>query len=148
MKNKLYTIGFTKKTAEYFFELLTNNGIELVLDIRLNNTSQLAAFSKYPDIKFFLKKMLNIDYIHDTTFSPDENTLKEYKKKHISWEEYIVQFDETMHLRNIKQHIKMNYLINKKICLLCSEPTADKCHRKLIAKQFKEIDNKLDIIHL
>lgn len=77
--DKIYTIGFTQKDANYFFETLKPNDIGLVLDIRLNNSSQLSGFSKYPDIKYFLKKLCTIDYIHDTKFSPTESTLKRYK---------------------------------------------------------------------
>ena len=78
----LYTIGFTKKTAEEFFYLLEKNRVATVIDVRLNNTSQLAAFSKFPDIKFFLRKIINTDYIHDLNFAPSENILNRYKKNH------------------------------------------------------------------
>ncbi|MEG0566355.1 MAG: DUF488 family protein, partial [Hungatella sp.] len=68
--DKIYTIGFTKKSAEKFFDLLIRNNISIVLDIRLNNTSQLAGFSKFPDIKFFLEKIGGIDYLSDIRFAP------------------------------------------------------------------------------
>lgn len=148
MINQLYTIGFTKKKAEYFFELLNRNEIDMILDIRLNNTSQLAAFAKYPDIKFFLKQLNNIDYVHDIKFSPDENTLKRYKKKDITWDGYVLEFNETMELRDINTHIEDNYLKDIKICLLCSEATAEQCHRRLVANKFKELNHSLEIVHL
>ena len=81
--NKLYTIGFTKKNAEKFFELIRKNDITLLVDVRLNNTSQLAAFSKYPDIEFFLKEICSCDYKHEILFAPEDSTLSRYKKKTI-----------------------------------------------------------------
>ena len=42
----IYTIGFTQKSAEQFFEAIKKNNIELLIDVRLNNKSQLAGFSK------------------------------------------------------------------------------------------------------
>jgi uncharacterized protein (DUF488 family) len=145
---EIYTIGFTKKTAKTFFETLKYNNIEVVLDIRLNNTSQLAAFAKYSDIEYFLQTICNIKYIHETKFSPTEQTLKRYKDKVISWKQYVEEFNQTMNERNINEYIKTNYLIDKRICLLCSEATANQCHRSLIANLFKIILKELKIIHL
>lgn len=146
--DKIYTIGFTKKKAEDFFTLLNKNNITMIIDVRLNNTSQLAGFSKYPDIQFFLKNICNIKYKHDVLFSPSENTLSRYKKKIITWETYIEEFSETMSSRNIFNYIKKNYDISETICLLCSESTAEHCHRRLIAEKFKEVFNDLNIINL
>lgn len=145
---EIYTIGFTKKTAQKFFGLLIDNQIEIVLDIRLNNTSQLAGFAKYPDIEYFIHKICTAMYIHDTRFSPTEDTLKKYKKEDISWDQYVREFIQTMNEREIGDYIKSNYSMNKRICLLCSEDTAIQCHRSLVANEFKEINNELKIIHL
>lgn len=145
--NKIYTVGFTKKTAEDFFNALEENRISLVLDLRLNNTSQLAGFTKYPDIKFFLNRICKIDYIHDTMFSPTDYILSRYKKKEIDWGQYEKEFFELMRIRNINKYIPTSYSIDKTICLLCSEPTPEKCHRRLIANIFKEVLS-LEIIHL
>lgn len=148
MMEKVSTIGFTKKNAQDFFKILKDNGIDMVLDIRLNNTSQLAAFAKYPDIEFFLKEICDIDYVHDTTFSPTELTLKRFKNKEIDWSQYVEEFSTTMRQRNIEDLIRKKYIVNKNICLLCSEPTAEKCHRGLVAELFKREMNNLEIIHL
>lgn len=147
---KLFTIGFTKKDAKTFFELLNNNGVTFVIDVRLNNTSQLAGFSKYPDIEYFLKKCSNCIYLSDKKFSPEEKTLNDYKKKKISWEEYVSQFNDTMEKRSIFEYIKKNYLnivTHQNICFLCSEDTPEHCHRRLVAEIFAKLfDAK--IIHL
>jgi len=144
----IYTLGFTQKTAQEFFELLKKNGIEFVIDIRINNTSQLAAFAKYPDIKYFLKAICNIEYIHDTVFSPTEEIMKNYKSKKTDWQQYKIDFDELLMQRNIENYIKEKYTLNKNICLLCSEAEPERCHRLLIAEKFTEVFKDIKIIHL
>lgn len=146
--NKVFTIGFTKKTAEQFFKILNEQDIDLLIDIRLNNSSQLAGFSKYPDIEFFLNKICNIEYKHDEKFSPSESTLSRYKKKEINWTSYEVEFEETMNLRQIEKYISENYEIYNSVCLLCSEPTAEFCHRRLIADKFKKVFKNIEIVNL
>ena len=145
---KVCTIGFTKKTAKQFFSILTKNNIDAVVDIRLNNSSQLAGFSKYPDIEFFLEKICNTGYKHDLHFAPKDSTLTKYKKKQISWDEYEKEFAQTMLERKIIEYIKANYSSEGSICLLCSEPTPENCHRRLVAKYFKEIFHEVQILHL
>ncbi len=149
---KLYTIGFTKKTAEEFFTLLKKNDVKTLVDIRLNNTSQLSGFSKYPDIEFFLNQLCNIKYIYDENLAPTEELMSNYKKKNITWDEYEKTFNEILDERN-----KDNQIINKYkniidgMCLLCSEPKADKCHRRLVAEYIKEQLKDIydiEIIHL
>lgn len=145
----IFTIGFTQKNAENFFDLLTQNKIDLLIDIRLNNTSQLAGFAKYPDIQFFLKRIGQINYVHDIALSPTEDLLKDYKNKKISWTEYERVFEKIMLERNISNHIQEQYgeFSDKNICLLCSEPTTSQCHRRLVAEHFKEV-LKTDVVHL
>lgn len=135
----IYTVGFTKKSAEIFFGLLQKNGVDVLLDVRLNNTSQLAGFSKYPDIKYFLDRICGIQYISDTKFAPEEWILKDYKSGKISWEQYVACFDELMKQRDINSYIMSDYskFNDRNICLLCSEEKPDHCHRSLIAQRFK-----------
>ena len=116
---QLYTIGFTQKNARTFFNLLRDNNVKTVVDIRLNNTSQLAAFAKGEDLKFFLTEFCQIEYVHDITFAPTETLLKDYKNKKISWFEYEKEFSRIMEGRNIKNYIIKNYSNKDSICLLC-----------------------------
>lgn len=150
MKKQLFTIGFTQKTAEKFFEILIDNNIEVVLDIRLNNTSQLSVFSKYPDIEYFLKVICNMEYRHDIKFAPDENTLKKYKKKEIDWIGYVDEFNKTMSNRNIIDYLSENYsdIANKNYCLLCSEAKENMCHRKILSNILANHFKGLTITHL
>lgn len=142
----LYTIGFTKKSAEDFFTLLKNNNIKTLIDVRLNNVSQLAGFTKQDDLKFFLKEICGIGYKHIIDFSPTDFILKRYKDKEINWDQYEIEFKELIKTRRIEKSIDIDTL--RDACLLCSEPTAEKCHRRLVAEYFREIYKNLNIIHL
>ncbi len=143
---KIFTIGFTKKNAKKFFSLLQQNNVNKVVDIRLNNSSQLAGFSKGEDLEFFLKELFRIDYIHDINLAPTKEILDDYKKGKINWVQYEVLFSNLLKNRDIKKWLDDKY--NKKldhICLLCSEETANKCHRRLVAESIKNIYPELDI---
>lgn len=145
--DKIFTIGFTKKKAQVFFETLKKNKVSVIIDIRLNNTSQLAGFSKFPDIKYFLEEICAIGYISDAKFAPTAQILKEYKAQRISWSDYVLQFNELMDLRKINDYIKAKYDTYNNICLLCSEEKPFNCHRFLVAKHFNEVLGG-NIIHL
>ena len=147
---KIFTIGFTKKDASKFFNLLKKNDINIIVDVRLNNVSQLAGFSKYPDIEYFANEICKAGYISDKLFSPEESTLKDYKSKKITWAGYVQQFNKTLSERNIRDYIKKRYgemVKNNNICFLCSEDTPEFCHRRLIAEIFSDIFG-LEIVHL
>jgi uncharacterized protein (DUF488 family) len=148
---RLFTIGFTKKTARDFFTLLNNNQVKKVVDIRLNNASQLAGFSKGEDLKFFLNEFCNMEYIHDTDLAPSKKMLDDYKNKKITWQQYEVLFNSLLDERNAKDRLDNNFKKNfEGICLLCSESTADKCHRRLVAEYIKHSypDLNVNIIHI
>ena len=148
---KVFTIGFTQKTAEEFFKLLKVNNINLVLDIRLNNSSQLAGFAKGRDLQYFLSEILHINYEHELRFSPTKELLSSYKKKYITWEEYEVIYKSILQERNVESILREEYgnKLNK-ICLLCSEAKPEKCHRRLLAEYIRSIFKYEDIkiIHL
>ena len=144
---EIYTIGFAKKSAEAFFGALRKAGIKRLVDIRLNNTSQLAGFTKRDDLKFFLKELCNSEYIHEPLLAPTPEILNSYKKKKISWQEYEQRFLELMSERKIEQKIDRS-LFNGPTVLLCSEPKADRCHRRLVLEYLQNNWGNLKIIHL
>jgi|LSQX01.1.fsa_nt_gb uncharacterized protein (DUF488 family) len=148
---KLYTMGFTKKSAKDFFTILKRNNIEKLIDIRLNNASQLAGFTKGNDLKYFLKEICDIEYIHDTDLSPNKEILDDYKNKKISWSQYEILFNSLLKERKINSKLEIKYNNQfDNICLLCSEVTADNCHRRLVAEYIKNNnpDLNIEIIHL
>ena len=145
-KNKLFTIGFTKKNAQTFFSKLRNAGVTKLIDIRLNNVSQLAGFAKRDDLIFFLRELCDCDYKHLPNFAPTKEILDAYKKKEIDWNEYVRRFSKLIKDRKIEGKIKDEELHNA--CLLCSEPTPEQCHRRLVAEYLREKFGNIEIIHL
>jgi uncharacterized protein (DUF488 family) len=144
---EIYTIGFTKKSAEEFFESLKAKGIKLLIDVRLNNVSQLAGFSKRDDIEYFLKKICRAKYLHMPLLAPTEEILDAYRDKKIAWEEYETRFLRLMEERAVEKEIRKS-LFNKPAVLLCSEPEPEQCHRRLVAEYFKQKWGNIKITHL
>jgi uncharacterized protein (DUF488 family) len=144
---QIYTIGFTGKSAEVFFNILKARDIKQLLDIRLNNTSQLSAFAKKNDLDFFLRRLLNAKYLHEPLLAPTEDILKAYQKGQMSWDDYETRFLLLLHQRQVESKFsRKNFEIPT--VLLCSEPTADKCHRRLVAEYLAQQWGGVDIIHL
>jgi uncharacterized protein (DUF488 family) len=143
---KLYTIGFTKKSAETFFTRLKNAGVKRLIDVRLNNVSQLAGFTKKDDLRYFTKAICNIDYVHLPQLAPTAEILDPYKKaKKGDWQVYERQFLELMRSRHI-ENTPLEILDGG--CLLCSEEKPDHCHRRLVAEYLKEHWSEVEIEHI
>ena len=143
---KIFTIGFTKKSAEQFFACLKQPGLVRLIDARLNNVSQLAGFTKKNDLQFFLREICQIDYIHRPDLAPTQEILDKYKKNGGNWAVYEKQFLQLMTERRIEKTIDKDLLSGG--CLLCSEPTAERCHRRLVAEYLQSKWGEVEIIHL
>lgn len=143
---KLYTIGFTKTTAESFFTRLANAGVKKVIDVRLNNVSQLAGFAKKNDLRYFLNVLCKIGYEHRPELAPTQDMLDEYKKRRGAWARYEERFLELMAQRKIEETVPRPAV--DEACLLCSEDKPHHCHRRLVAEYLKEKWADLEIIHL
>jgi uncharacterized protein (DUF488 family) len=141
----LYTMGFTGKSAETFFSLLQMNGVARLVDIRLNNTSQLAAFTKKNDLRYFLQVICSIAYDHEVQLAPTAEILQAYKKKEIDWGTYEVQFTELLVTRQVENLDQSRF---DNACLLCSEPKPVKCHRRLVAEYLQAHWENVEIFHL
>lgn len=144
---KLYTIGFTQKSAQEFFELLKNNEIQCVIDIRLHPEGQLAGFSKKDDLRYFLKTLINCDYRHFDQLTPTDEILKAYRshKNPTEFENAIkVLLDE----RHIPETLDRSLFEEKTCCLLCSEASPNHCHRRVIAERLANTWDNVTIIHL
>ena len=144
---RVKTIGFTQKSAERFFTLLKAAEIKTVLDVRLNNTSQLAGFSKKPDLEFFLSKLLDINYIDLRELTPERDHLKRYQSGDLSWDDYASAYIEVLAKRRVESNLDIT--IFDGVCLLCSEHTPDRCHRRLALEYLNSRwSNRLTIQHL
>lgn len=143
----ILTMGFTKKNAEEFFGLIREYHVEILIDVRLNNQSQLAGFTKGRDIEFFLKEICDCRYSHEIQFAPTKDILNRYKKEQISWEKYEVEYKELIKKRNVLNIFMQKYSIYDKVLFLCSEPTPECCHRRLLAEFLNE-ELGVEVIHI
>lgn len=142
---KLFTIGFTKTSAEGFFSRLLKANVKKLVDVRLNNVSQLAGFAKKEDLKYFTKTICNIGYEHIPALAPTQDILDDYKKSIGSWSAYSEKFLNLMAQRKI-ENIDRSRL--NEGCLLCSEDKPHHCHRRLVAEYLKEKWDDVAIEHL
>jgi len=148
----LYTIGFTKKSASQFFGILKAHEIDLLLDVRLNNKSQLAGFTKGDDLSYFLSEICGATYESGLDFAPTKEILDAYNDKIIQWSGYEMKYLELIKSRDERSGIcgkfTEKYARYKRIVLLCSEPTPEKCHRRLAAEEIVKANPDIQIEHL
>ncbi len=144
---KIFTIGFTKKSAEAFFTRLQNAGVKRLVDVRLNNVSQLAGFAKRDDLRYFSKAICGIEYVHLPDLAPTAEILDPYKKQRKGdWGLYERQFLDLMRLRRIEDNIPREIVDGG--CLLCSEEKPHHCHRRLVAEYLKDKWGDVEIEHI
>jgi uncharacterized protein (DUF488 family) len=143
---KVFTIGFTRKSAREFFEKLQRPGLARVVDVRLNNVSQLAGFSKREDLKFFCEAILSIGYLHLPELAPTQAMLDGYKKNHGSWLDYEKRFLGLMAERKVEDTLARTVIDGG--CLLCSEATPENCHRRLVAEYLQSKWEDVEIEHI
>jgi uncharacterized protein (DUF488 family) len=142
----VYTIGFTKKSAERFFGLLRGSDTKRLVDVRLNNVSQLAGFAKRDDLEFFLREICDVDYLHLPLLAPTQEMLDEYKKGGGDWNLYEKRFLDLMESRSIEDEVSRDVIEDG--CLLCSEDKPHHCHRRLVAEYLRDRWSGLSIEHL
>jgi uncharacterized protein (DUF488 family) len=142
----VFTVGFTKKSAGEFFEKLRAARVKRVVDVRLNNVSQLAGFSKRDDLKYFLRTILNVDYVEAPLLAPTQPLLDAYKKSKGLWEDYELGFLRLMEERHIEDKIDPTLIAGG--CLLCSEDTPHHCHRRLVLEYLQKRWGNLSIKHI
>lgn len=143
---KIFTIGFTKSTAKSFFTRLQEAGVRKLVDVRLNNVSQLAAFAKKNDLAYFLQSICGITYEHRPELAPTQDLLDAYKKHGSDWAVYEERFTDLITRRHIEETVPREALDGA--CLLCSEDKPRHCHRRLVAEYLRRKWGDVEIIHL
>ena len=143
---RLFTMGFTRKGAREFFTTLGDAGVRRVVDVRLNNVSQLAGFTKRRDLEFFLGRIGGIGYLHLPELAPTPDILDAYKKRGGDWGVYEDRFLRLLAERRVEAHLAPDLLDGG--CLLCSEPTPERCHRRLVAEYLRDRWGRVEIVHL
>jgi uncharacterized protein (DUF488 family) len=146
MAIRLFTIGFAETSAESFFTTLCDAGVKRVIDVRLNNTSQLAAYSKKDDLRYFLRQIGGIDYLHVPELAPTQEMLDAYKKQKGSWADYEAHFGDLIRSRHIERAIAPETAHLG--CLLCSEKDPAQCHRRIVAEYLAKVWGDTEIVHL
>jgi uncharacterized protein (DUF488 family) len=143
----LYTIGFTQKSAETFFNLLRDNGVQVLVDTRLKPDTQLSGFAKQRDLPYFLKHLAGCDYRYMPEMCPTEELLDGYRANK-SWEQYEVGFNQLLRTRNLIEGLDRSWWAANAACLLCSEHEPDHCHRRLVAEYMQSHWPEINIAHL
>ena len=144
---EIYTIGFTKKSARVFFELLKAATIRRLIDVRLNNVSQLAGFTKREDLAYLLDEVCNADYVHEPSLAPTADLLSAYREGSITWTAYEQGFLDLMEERQVADRLP-HALFDRSVVLLCSEPTPERCHRRLVAEYLAKHWGGITVHHL
>jgi len=144
---EIYTIGFTQKSARQFFDLLKANGIRRVIDIRLSNSGQLAGFTKSADLAYFLGEICDAEYVHEPQLAPTKELLSNYRNDRCSWTDYEHIFNALLAERSIATALSPT-LFDIPAVMLCSEPTAEQCHRRLVAEYLQRHWDDVTIHHL
>ena len=142
----LYTIGFTKKSAEQFFCLLRNSGAVALVDTRLNNVSQLAGFTKRDDLRYFVHELCGMTYRHELLLAPTSEFLTAYKKGGWSWSQYERKYIDLINERRIERVLEPAAF--EDAVLLCSEATPEHCHRRIAAEYLAEAWGGIEVVHL
>ena len=143
---KVFTIGLRKKSAREFFGKLRRPGLARLLDVRLNNVSQLAGFSKRDDLLYFCEAILSIQYLHLPELAPTQAILDEFKKNHGDWSDYEAKFLSLMAERKVEDTLAREVIDGG--CLLCSEATPENCHRRLVAEYLQRKWGNVEIEHI
>jgi len=144
---EVYTIGFTKRSAADFFGALKRAGVRRLLDVRLNNSSQLAGFTKREDLPYFLKEICGAEYVHEPLLAPTQDLLDDLKKRKGSWENYEQRFLELLEQRKVEEKLDRQ-LFDVPTVLLCSEATAERCHRRLVLEYLAKRWGGINMVHL
>lgn len=144
---KLYTIGFTQKSAERFFGLLAEHDVERVIDIRLKPGGQLSGFAKQQDLAWFLDRLVGADYLHLPILAPSADVRDDYRKDR-DWDRYVPRFEALMDERGIPAALDRAVFEERVSCLLCSEPGPARCHRRLVAERLAREWHQVEVIHL
>ena len=148
----IYTIGFTHKTAEEFFGLISSHRIRTLIDTRLNNNTQLAGFTKCGDLGYFLKRLCRCRYEYCPEYAPSSELLSSWRKKAVSWGEYVSEYTKLMVERGAVKDFIARFCKCKSVCLLCSEAEPIHCHRRLLAEmtaaELKLRGKKAEVVHI
>lgn len=143
----LYTVGFAQKSAERFFTLLRDSGVRRLVDVRLRPNGQLSGFARGNDLVYFLPALSDCEYVHNPLLAPTPEILDDYRKDK-DWDAYVRRFDALMEQRDVPSALNHAAFASVPCCLLCSEPTPEQCHRRLVAERIARSWSGVNVVHL
>lgn len=143
---RIYTLGFTKKSAQEFFGTLKRNNIEQIVDVRLNNISQLAGFTKKDNLQYFLRELCGVHYYHFEFLAPTKEIRHNYAKTR-DWDSYAREYIGLLESRSVLDKLDKSFF-DRKTCFLCSEASPDHCHRRLLTQYLEEHWGNIEVLHL
>jgi uncharacterized protein YeaO (DUF488 family) len=138
--------GFTRKSAQTFFTQLRDAGVKRLVDVRLNNTSQLAGFTRKDHLRYFTHAICGIDYVHLPALAPTADILDAFNKHQGDWSRYDQRFLDLLRSRRIEETVSPGMLEGG--CLLCAEEKPRHCHRRLVAEYLRDKWGNVEIEHL
>ncbi|MFC2046406.1 DUF488 family protein [Chloroflexota bacterium] len=143
----IFTIGYTKKSLEQFIHHLQEAEVDAVIDVRLRNTSQLAGFAKRDDLAYLLRGCFGIEYEHRPDLAPTPDIREAYK---VSGDWAVYERSFLAHLEEGQAEDTGRELLAQfeRPCLLCAEPVADQCHRRLVAEWWEKHLPSIQVAHL
>lgn len=144
---EIYTIGFTKRSAADFFGTLEAAKVQRVVDVRLNNRSQLAGFTKASDLPFFLERIQGASYDHEPLLAPETEVLRSYRAREMAWDEYEQRYVALLQSRQVETHLSRHAFATRSV-LLCTEPEPEHCHRRLAAEYLRSRWGDVEVVHL
>jgi uncharacterized protein (DUF488 family) len=143
----LYTIGYQRKPLAVFVGQLREVGVDVVIDVRLRNTSHLAGYTKRDDLAFLLREGFGIAYEHHPELAPTSEILDAYRDDQ-DWAAYECRFLPLLEERSAEKVGRDILGRYRSPCLLCAEPEPDHCHRRLVADYWAAHLPGLTVVHL
>ncbi len=146
---ELYTIGFTKKTAERFFDLLSEHGVSTLVDIRLKPDSQFSGWAKRQDLPYFMRRLASGDYLYLPELAPTAEIMAIARdSRHPDRAEFERAYLALLYERNIPDTLDRGTFERGRCCLLCSENEPEGCHRLFAARRMADVWHDVTITHL
>ena len=142
---RIYTLGFSHKSAEEFFDMLRESGVRRVVDIRRSNTNQLAGFTKKDDLRYFLRVILDMPYTHELALAPSADLMHAYRHDEVGFDEFSKQLREEYDAGEVSS---LDRSLFDDAVLLCSEADPSTCHRLVAAEYLAEVWDDVEIVHL
>jgi uncharacterized protein (DUF488 family) len=145
----LFTIGYEGISLTRFFDLLVENEVQMLADVRINPLSRKPGFSKSALMRECESR--KIDYRHFSALGCPRPILLDYRSNQ-DWDEYTRRFWD--HLKSEEPDLELaleevgNLATTSRVALLCFEADFQLCHRSYVAEEVSQRLGGSDIFHI